>query len=161
MLEAVVADASPLILLGRVDRLYLLRAISREVLVPGQVIAEIDAKGSGDPSVKALARAPWILRLPPAQVTAEVAAWRLGKGESSVIAVALERGDAIAVVDDRQARRCAIALGIPSFGTVGVVMRAKTAGAIPVARPVLEALVKAGMYLTPEILEAALRGTGE
>ena len=56
MLEAVVADASPLILLGRVDRLGLLRAISHEVLVPPQVLREIDVKGKGDPSLDVLTR---------------------------------------------------------------------------------------------------------
>ena len=88
MLEAVVADASPLILLGRVDRLGLLRAISHEVLIPRQVVREIDVKGEGDPS-----RARWCA-LPGSGGcrTAEVAAWSLGRGESAVIAAALEHG---------------------------------------------------------------------
>jgi predicted nucleic acid-binding protein len=121
MLEAVVADASPLILLGRVDRLDLLRAISHEVLVPPQVVREIDVKGEGDRSLDALARASWIRGLPDVEVTPEVAAWSLGSGESAVIAAALHYRNASAIVDDRQAHRCAEALGVRSFGTIGVV----------------------------------------
>lgn len=98
-----------------------------------------------------------MLRVPAPQVPDEVGMWRLGEGESAVLTVALARTGAFAVVDDRQARRCAASVGVPYFGTLGVVMRAKGVGAIASARPVLEALVKAGMYLTREILEEALR----
>ena len=53
------------------------------------------------------------------------------------------------------------AVGVRSFGTIGVVMRAKIARVIPAARPVIEALVNAGMYVTPKIVDEALRRIDE
>lgn len=153
MLEAVVVDASPLILLGRVGHLNLLREISRHVLVPEQVIAEVDAKGAADPAAKALASAEWMVRMPAVGVPEDIKAWRLGSGESAVIAIARDQQNTFAVLDDRQARRCASALG--------VVLRAKRVGAVVKARPVLEALVNAGMHLAADTLEQALRRMGE
>ncbi len=161
MLEAVVVDASPLILLGRVGHLNLLREISRYVLVPDQVIAEVDAKGAADPAAKALTSAEWMVRMPSVGIPEDIKAWRLGFGESAVIAIARDRQNTFAVLDDRQARRCASALGVPLFGTLGVVLRAKRVGAVVKARPVLEALVNAGMYLAADTLEQALRRMGE
>ena len=161
MLEAVVVDASPLILLGRVGHLNLLREISRHVLVPEQVIAEVDAKGVADPAAKALASAEWMVSMPSVGIPEDIKAWRLGSGESAVIAVARDRQNTFAVLDDRRARRCASALGVPLFGTLGVVLRAKRVGAVVKARPVLEALVNAGMHLAADTLEQALRRMGE
>ena len=39
---------------------------------------------------------------------------------------------------------------------VGLVLAGKTAGAIPAARPVLEALLRAGLYLPPDFVNEAL-----
>ena len=55
----------------------------------------------------------------------------------------------------------AAALGIPLLGTVALVLKAKQRGAIPVARPVLETLRRAGMYLSDAVLTRALATVGE
>jgi predicted nucleic acid-binding protein len=67
----------------------------------------------------------------------------------------------MAIVDDLAARRCAEVLGIYFTGTLGVVLRAKRIGVIPAARPVIDKLVAAGMYLSPKIMDRALALIGE
>jgi predicted nucleic acid-binding protein len=67
----------------------------------------------------------------------------------------------MAIVDDLAARRCAEVLGIPLLGTLGLVLRAKRTGLLPAARPVIEKLLSAGMYLSPKILDRALALVGE
>lgn len=67
----------------------------------------------------------------------------------------------VAVLDDLQGRRCALALGIPLLGTLGVVLAARRRGLAPAARPILEALVAHGMYLSAPIVEQALALVGE
>ena len=60
------------------------------------------------------------------------------------------------IVDDLAARRCASSLGIPVRGTLGLVLVAKKRGVIPLARPVIDQLRHAGMYLSDHIVDEAL-----
>ena len=60
------------------------------------------------------------------------------------------------IIDDLAGRRCAESFDIPVRGTLGVVLLAKQQGRIPKARPVVEQLRGAGMYLSDEVVEEAL-----
>ena len=64
-------------------------------------------------------------------------------------------------LDDAEARRCARSLDLPVTGTLGILLRAKKAGVIPAARPLVESLVEVGAYLAPRLTEDALRQIGE
>ncbi|REJ85553.1 MAG: DUF3368 domain-containing protein [Acidobacteria bacterium] len=66
-----------------------------------------------------------------------------------------------AIVDDLEARRCAASLEISTTGTLGVILRARKAGLVPEARPVLQALLQQGLYLAPSLVVDALDLVGE
>ena len=70
-----------------------------------------------------------------------VAALRLlvDPGESEAIVLAYERGFRI-ILDDRKAREVAQRLRVPVTGTVGLLVKAKQEGVIPLVRPLLDAL---------------------
>lgn len=51
---------------------------------------------------------------------------------------------------------CARVLRLPVIGTLGLVLRAKARGRIPVARPVVEDLRRAGLYLSDALIREAL-----
>lgn len=78
-----------------------------------------------------------------------------------MLALAASRPGSEAVLDDRQARRCAESLGVPVTGTLGIVLRAKRRGLIPAARPLVERLLEQRLYLSDELVEAALAEIGE
>ncbi|MGE5788416.1 MAG: DUF3368 domain-containing protein, partial [Myxococcales bacterium] len=78
-------------------------------------------------------------------------AWDLGAGESAVLAYALDRLGARAIIDDLQARRCAEAHGIPLRGTVGLILRARRLELIPSAREALNLVRQAGLYLSDRV----------
>jgi predicted nucleic acid-binding protein len=160
MSEAVV-NASPLIYLARTQYLDLLQLAAPVVLVPQPVAAEIEARGAADPAARALAETPWLRRIDGTAVPEEVLAWDLGSGESAVLAWALAHPGCLAVLDDLEGRRCAEALGIRLRGTLGLVLRARRQNVIPQARPVLETLRAAGMYLSSKIIDTALAEIGE
>ncbi len=102
------------------------------------------------------------LRVAPDTVTpATVAAWRLGAGEAAVLTCALQHADSLAVLDDREGRRCAASHRVSVIGTIGVVLLGKDAGAIPLVAPVLEELVTAGMRASDALLTRALDLSGE
>jgi hypothetical protein len=71
-------------------------------------------------------------------------------------AVALGLPGCRAVIDDLAARKCAASLGIPVIGTLGIVLRARRQGIIPAARPVVEDLLRGGMFLSRSLLDRAL-----
>ena len=138
-----------------------LRLAGDPVMLPSVVAQEIQRADANDPAARALGQTSWLVIVDPGPVPPVIQAWDLGPGESSVLAWALNHPGSEAILDDLQGRRCAAALGIPVRGTLGLVLRAKQRGIIPAARPVLEALRKAGMYLSDRVLNDALAHIGE
>ncbi len=45
---------------------------------------------------------------------------------------------------------------MPLIGTLGIVLKAKRKGVLPAARPAIEKLLNAGMYLSGKIIDQAL-----
>ena len=161
MSEAAVVDASPLIYLAHANLIDLLRVASPKILVPMAVSREIRRRGTADPTVQALENTPWLREVESGPDSPRVALWALGPGETSVLSWALAHPGTLAVLDDLAGRRCADALEIPLIGTLGLVLRAKSKGDLPAARPVVESLREAGMYLSDSVLSRALALVGE
>ena len=70
--------------------------------------------------------------------------------------MALERR-ATAIVDDREARAAARAIGCRCIGTLAVVIRARREGRIPSAASVIAELRRAGLRLDDTLVRTALR----
>jgi len=154
-------NASPLILLGKIDHLWLLRDLSDELIVPDAVVREVGVKPEGERLLEEVLGYPATRIVAPGAIPREVEVWDLGRGESAVIAAALVEDGSRAVVDDLEARRCAQALGISVIGTLGVVLRAKRKGLIPAARPTLTRLREVGLYVADDLVDRALGHLGE
>ena len=161
MPESVVVNASPLIVMAHGGCFELLRTASSSVLVPETVVNEICRRGPDDPTVKAINGSQWLTVVDDPVVPAQIQAWDLGPGESTVLAWAHSNPPAEAIIDDLPARRCAIALGIAVRGTLGLILAARQKGLIPAARPILDRMVQAGMYLSHKVLNEALVLVGE
>ncbi|WP_295577547.1 DUF3368 domain-containing protein [uncultured Lamprocystis sp.] len=158
--DRLVINASPLIFLARGGQLGLLRAFAREVWVPEAVAEEIRHRGAGDVTAQAVMATDWLVVKTAPAISVAIADWRLGAGESATVALALTHG-LEAVIDDLAGRKCAESLGVPLRGTLGIVLAAKRRGVIPAARPVIEELVSAGLYLSRRVLDDALLRVGE
>ena len=129
--------------------------------MPAAVAAEIERRGPSDPTVQAIHQANWLSVVEDPPIAAEILAWDLGPGESAVLAWARVHPGTEAICDDLAARRCAKALGIPVRGTVGIILLAKQRGMVPAARPLMERIVRSGMYLSDRALNDALALVGE
>lgn len=99
--------------------------------------------------------------VPEPVVPRNILEWGLGAGESSVLALAASHPRMEAIIDDLAARKCASCLGIPVRGTLGIVLAAKRRGLIPRARPVMEELIRGGLYLSRAVLDEALKRVNE
>ncbi|AHF91074.1 hypothetical protein OPIT5_13530 [Opitutaceae bacterium TAV5] len=146
---AAVLDSTCLIGLDNIGRLDVIDALLQPAWAPPAVEKEFGA------------RPAWLQIVPPAD-RALVASLRMmvDAGESEAIALAQEKGIRV-ILDDRKARAVAARLGVPVTGTVGLLLKAKEFGVVPLVRPLLDALDASGFHLGPGILAEALRLAGE
>ena len=77
-----------------------------------------------------------------------------------MISYSMEHPDYWAVIDDREARRCAMALHCHYTGTLGVIVLARRRGVIPSIREYLGKLKEAGLYLSDELVDQVCRKAG-
>jgi predicted nucleic acid-binding protein len=157
----VIVDTSVVQYLHQAGLLDLLRALYGTVIVPAAVAVELAHGrdlGFDLPDVTAL---DWmqVQATPPSKV--HPVTRHLGAGELDAIGIALERPGALVVLDDRLAREYAARLGVRFTGTLGVLLRAKIDGHLPVLRPVLDQLDALGFRVAPTTRNAVLEQAGE
>jgi predicted nucleic acid-binding protein len=147
-----IVNASPLILLCKAGLLDLLRLGGVDVVTPDAVISEIGAKGVDDPTALAIRQTSWLSVVPNPTIPDPVQVSKLDAGESAVLALALGDPDSEVVLDDLAARRCAARLRIPCSGTLGLLLAAKRLGIVAAARPLVERVRQAGLYLDDDLV---------
>lgn len=160
---AIAADASPLILFARVGRLDIVRSLYEEAWITPRVAHEAYFRFPDRPGAAAVAAAvgDWIRVVAPAdnQLVTRLAA-RVNLGEAEAIALALEYGLAL-LIDDLPGRRAAASLGAAIVGSIGVLRVAKRAGLVPTIRPLLDAMVDEGLWISIRLYYQALDSVGE
>ena len=134
----------------RIGQLDILSQLFSTVIAPEAVMEEV-----GIPI-------PWLDIKTPGNLAA-VSALRtqLDDGEANVIALALELGEVLVLLDDKKARRIARQMGLRVIGTVGILVRAKGKGVCAQVKPILDALDNAGFRMTKSLRQEALRLAGE
>ena len=154
-----VINASPLILLGKLGRTDLLEGLASRIMVPDAVFREV-AAGMDDASAAATLAWAQSRRVSDVDVPVSISAWDLGAGESQVLAQSLA-SRCVAVLDDGEARAAAKVHGVPLVGTLGIILRARRAGLVPAARPLVLRLLESGSYLSTDLVREALAKVGE
>ena len=164
MSRVVVADTGPLIALARVSQLELLREPNGETLVPPMVHVEL-AIDTARPGAKALAgafAAGWINVQPVVDSNAVANLARLlDPGESEAIVLAEQESARFLLIDDARGRKVARARGLSVVGVAGLLLSAKSRGALAELGPVLEALSRVGYRLSSRLVAAVLEKAGE
>jgi predicted nucleic acid-binding protein len=84
----------------------------------------------------------------------------LDAGESHAIGRAIEIGAAL-LADDLAARRYAAQQNLLVIGTLGVLVRAKRQGMLPMVRPLIERLLAGGHRLGATAIDQALKAASE
>ncbi len=72
------------------------------------------------------------------------------------MSLALEQTDHILLMDNALARRTAIAAGLKVWGTLGILLEAKSSGLIESVKPVLHLLEKSGLWVSEDIRKRVL-----
>ncbi len=119
MTREAVTNSTCLIGLERIGRLDLLPQVFSTVFAPPTVAAEVRTPSS------------WLM-VQPVQNVAAVATLKtqMDVGEAEAIALAMELGDVLLILDDKKARRVAQQLGLKVIGTVGMLLATAAISAI-------------------------------
>ena len=154
-------NASPLIVLAKIGRIALFPALCDHLVIPEGTADEVQRGEEQDPSVLWIRDQGQRFIVPDAPLSPEVSAWDLGQGETAVLSWAYQNPGYEAIIDDRAARNCAAALGIPVRGTLGTLLVAKKAGILDRVEPIMEDVIASGLHVHPRLQEVILRLAGE
>ena len=159
----VVCNASPLIILGRIDRLDLLPALFGAVQVSSEVYQEVVIAGASRPAAAAIKAATWIQVHPP-MAPADLASWRsqarLGSGELATIALAKTVAADWVILEERAARQLATDHKLKVIGCVGILELAHHRKLVPDLRATYAHILAEGVYIAPAILNQSLASFG-
>jgi predicted nucleic acid-binding protein len=156
----VVSDAGPLIALGRIEHLNLLKQLYQNVLIPPAVHSELRC-GSDLPGATALQQAindGWIgvQSVPRAKELSELRLI-LDAGESQAIVLAELVHCRFLLMDERRGRQVAKKRGLTVIGIAGVLLAAKSGGLIDTVSPVVNMLSKEGYRLSNSLIAEILK----
>lgn len=157
----VICDTSTLQYLHQLGLLELLRRLAARILVTPAVVAELQIGRANSFNVPETEKFTWIeVVSPKSPLTGQWSA-DLGPGEQSVLALALERPGAVALLDDDFARHTARAAGIAVKGTLGLLLEAKRQGLVPAVSPLIERLAQLGFRLSSRTRKSVLQLANE
>lgn len=161
----VICDTSPLKYLHQSGLLYLLQELYGHVIVPQAVKEEFnvgrDVYNLNRPDLE---ETPWVsIRAPTRRIKPALLPLfnQLGRGEKQVISIGLATQDALLILDDMHARRCASKVEIAVTGTAGVLIAAKNMGLLASIRPPLDDMINNGFYLSKNTYQECLDLAGE
>jgi predicted nucleic acid-binding protein len=159
----VVSNTSPLTNLAAIGQFDLLRRLYPKLHIAQGVWEELNAGSRRWPGCEQVAQADWIEQHTVHNQDLVVALQRdLDRGEAETIALALELGADLVLLDEKEGRHTAQRFGLCVVGVVGILLEAKTTGAVGTVRPHLDSLRQtAGFYLSASLYQHALALAGE
>ncbi len=118
----VVVDSGPLIALSKVNLLFILKELFKEVYIPLGVKTEVVNKGIGKPGAEEVRQAGWIIIKEVKDILAcEALKHELGRGEAEAIILAKELNSNILIIDDKIPRDIAKSMGLKITGTLALI----------------------------------------
>ena len=162
-MTGVVSNTSPLTNLAAIGAMGLLERLFGRLHIAEAVRLELEADGHDWPGRAEVAAAPWVEchRIENRSLVLALSQ-DLDAGESETIALGLEIGATLVLMDERDGRHRAQRMGLRTMGVVGVLLRAKERGLLLAVRPSLDALRShAGFWLSDAVYRQALSVANE
>lgn len=158
----IVSNTGPLIALGGINRLDILRELFEGVIVPDSVHSEIMEGGGGFTGLSAYQGCAWIQVRALSSEVDPLLANILDLGEASVICLARELGESCVLMDEKKGRKIARDIyGLKIVGTVRVLLEAKRRGLIADVGTTLNEMRQTGYWFHDSIIERARAEAGE
>lgn len=159
----ILLNTGPIIaLVAATDSLDFLSRMYDDVLIPGEVVREIQAGGSDAPELVALRQADDSLRvLPLLDAVAPELSNQLDPGEASVIQNARETGTSLVAIDEKIGRRVARLHGLNVTGSLGILIRARKEGFVDDLASCVKRMHRKGIWMADHLVRRALAAAGE
>ncbi len=154
-MRKVVSNTTPLISLIKIGQLQLLEFLYTQVIIPGAVWQEVQV-GIDSPYYVDLTTLPFISIQKVVNANAVDYLTDLDRGEAEVIVLAREIEADLVIIDEEMGRSYARHFNLPLTGTLGILLRAKQNGLIPKVKPLLEALMSNGVWISKQLKEDVL-----
>lgn len=156
-----ISNTSPLVYLYRIGALEWLAKLFSEVWTSDAVVKELQEGRRRGYDVPDPGDYDWLQVVKPQAVPSEWLTLDLGMGELETMALALENPSRVVLLDDALARRIAQAAGLQVWGTLRVLLEAKSQGIIDTVEPVIDQLRDSGMWISDRIRQRVLALAGE
>lgn len=159
----VVSDTSVILNLCFLGQEALLSQLFGMVYAPPQVEAEFARLAMTDARFRGLVFPDFIQRcLPKTTNHAWAQSPVLHGGEVAALALALELGADLVLMDETEGRAAAAALNLRTMGLLGILAQARNRSLIPAISPFLDRLqAEARFWISPSLRRAALLAAGE
>ena len=160
----IVSNTSPISNLAAIGQLDLLQQVYGSVIIPQAVADEISKVSTIYAQAASVPDQPWITiqSVNNATTVARLRHEKLDAGESEAIALALEIGAELLLIDEQLGRRIAVNEGLNITGLIGVLLEAKNKGFISKIKPTVDALViQARFRVSSQLYAEILRLAGE
>lgn len=161
-MRRVIVNSTPIILLSNINQLELLKQLYETITIPQAVYDEVTAKP--DSACQNLKNHfDWIkvekIRNPIQKKMYEA---KLHDGEVEVMILAQEELKAdLVILDDNSAKKTAKFLELSVTGTLGVLVKAKQLNYIEKVKPLMDALIANGFFVTQNVYSMVLEQAGE
>lgn len=160
MPEAIV-NTSPLVYLYRIGALEWLPKLFGEIWVPNAVVRELEEGQRRGYDVPRPSNYTWLRIVDPRAIPSEWLTLDLGPGEVAAMALGLENPSRIVLLDDARAREIAEAAGLKVWGTLKILLEAKSRGLTEKIEPLVKRLADTGMWISDDIRQRILALAGE
>jgi predicted nucleic acid-binding protein len=159
----IVSNTTPLIGLATIQRFDLLQQLFGQLYIAQAVYNEVVIAGREIGGAKQeVSLANWIKTVSVKdRLAVEVLLDDLDLGEAETIVLAREMGADWVLMDEKKGRRKLTQLGLNKIGTLGILLKAKQVGLLPVIRPDLELLSQQGFSLSQTVIDAVLQQANE
>jgi predicted nucleic acid-binding protein len=161
-MQKVISNSSTIIHLAKINELTLLKEYYQTITIPAKVQKECIFEGEDRKEVEIIKGADWInVEHVKDQNLVKLLRTTLDDGESEAIALAVETGADLILLDDSDAREKARLFGLNITGIIGILLRAKSDGKIVSLKEKLTALKESGFWIGVELEKVLLSEAAE
>lgn len=154
----IVSNASPLIVLLKINKLSILKGLFEKIVIPEAVYKEITTK---EHDKLIFDKLEWIEARSVRNIEMIALLEKLiDKGEAEAIVLARELNVTL-LIDDAKARKYAKLLNIEVIGTLGLLKIAKRRDLVRSVKKVINSMLAEGYYIEDKLVRKILKDIGE
>ncbi len=162
MNKVIISDTGPLIALAKIDKLYILKNLFDEIVIPKEVYKELrlNYKYKETNSLKLAIKDGWIKNVVSKNKPSVTILNTLDLGEAEAITLAKELKYPL-LIDEKKGRNVALKENVKIIGTVGILIIAKKKGLIKNIKQLMNEMQKSGYRISKILYKKALSLTKE